>query len=1463
MFPAIESSVMTRYYRSAITIPTAFEGISAFEVGVFTKYGFILYANGQEVARVNLPATVDESTPCSSVSESAQYRRVSLPIHLLPTTGSVVIAVEVHFDGERTDSVSDDFKGFFMLIASGSSRGFEATFETDHPSSIVTETHENAFDSDLRTKWTASTLPVYNELVFDNDRREFVNAYSVTSSGGLEDRRPAKWTVSASNDGEAWVVLDTKENMHFASKYETMVFEMPHNALSYNRFKFTFDGAAGSTIEVGKIELLSNAVTFAETPVLSYGAASFEFFVGEADVLLVPTAAGFHDFQITGSLPAGLSFSSASGVISGSPSAIAGATSLQVSAQHIATGSSSYSASITISVNECTGARARFDVKKYDAGMGSAEQWTLYSGESVIASHVGRDVFGSQGAEFQTFPFCLPAATYKLVLSQKYQRGWTASSFIDVELYLDDEETVKVVHAINMLNEPETVVEFNTLLLSDNDMTQWKYKADGTVPAGWNTAAFSGSWDAVPATAPTVAHSVWLFRRTITVSSVTGMMGFEMRTLARAGVVVYLNGEEVHRANVEGDVTSTSTSTATTTTSEWRTFNERVGAGRLIAGENVFAVAVVNRDSTSYPLDTKITIRFLTEKGISLGLDTTVSDTHHNNAESVAANLFHGDYSTRHISTASENHLITAVFNHGDRHLVNMYCIVGPRNGVENGPKTWTVETSTDGATFTQVSSFTNDYWNKINERQCYVMLGVTAPVRAIRFHFTAIAETSDNLQMNAIDLYQIDASQMTLAEAPYASPAEFTLYEGADVIIKPAHEYFTQCVTLSPFPAGLNVRSNGVVYGRPTATTAGVGSYQMSCKNAAGTESISTLSISVVACSGSKTPIAYTTNRMDNSAQRLVMLFTDGSGKPFYVDTDVPNYTNNYKRYFCADKSVFSFIHIDRQNAGCSYTYNVVVGDNSPVSGSIGAGASPKTVTVSTVVFLEQGTAEVEYQVANVAPPANWFKKETQRGWRSEKVGQLDKVADITSYYCTTFNAVINELFVSFEAGVRTRGGFILYLNGVELNRVRMPAGEVTKDTHALEQASTSSFIVYADSIFTSALVDGENFLCVEVHKRLASEENNDFDVYVSPLSGNRELLSGGTVTRSHDGYDDGTWHETWEKVFDKKTNTKFFSDDEECSNVWFVYTFGNERKEWATKTEIYKGNGNTRNPTSIRIQASNTPNDKSSWETLGNLANVNWETSSYGEKKTINFLPSKAYSSYRLVLNGCNKEGIELGEWLLYANAIEGSYCRGGNGIIPVMDGATTTGPCDEDMAGIRTYKCQDGELILLSEECTVAAPSVFNYPESEYTWETRTEVTITPTVVGRDITFTSLPKMPEGLELDPATGVISGKPKKAQDETKYVIMARNAGGFLNTEITITITKAKLPIWLWIVIVVVVVAVIVGIVFLVMHIVNKKKEARKKAVKKLPKAAPKAGSKGATKPKEAAVVNKPKIAV
>ena len=1460
-FSPIESTVMTRYYRATVIIPTSFDGISAYEVGAYTKYGYIVYVNGQEVLRANLPETVEESTPCSSVSESAEYRRVSLPIQTLPTTGSVTIAIAIHFDSDRTSSIVDEFKGFFTLVAAGSSRGFLASFETDHPSSLPSESHEKAFDVDRRTKWSSSTLPVYNMAVFNG--RQFINAYSVMSSGGLADRRPTQWTLSASNDQETWVVLDKKDHMHFTDMYQTKTFTLPHNAAAYTYYKFNFEASEGTNLEVGRIELFAADVAYAQTPVLAYDAAAFDFFVGQT-VELAPTAGGFHDFQITGTLPAGLAFSTATGMITGTATTAAASASFQITAQHASTATTSYTATVAIAVDACDSAKTRFDVVKHDTGLGSAERWELYSGETLIAAHAGRDVFQSQSKGDETFPFCAAPGTFKLVLLQAFKRGWVNSAYIDVFVYADAETKVKVLHAINLLSEEKTEVTFNTLLLSNADMTQWKYKADGSVPANWYASSFSEAWDAVPATRPTVSHSVWLFRRSITVTSIAGFMGFEMRTLSRAGVVVYLNGQEVHRANVNGDVTGTSTSTATTTTSEWRTFTERVGAGHLIAGENVFAVAVVNKDSAATPLDTVITIRFLTEKGLTLGLDTTVFDLHHNNADSLSENMFHGDYSKRHISTASENHLITATFNHGDRHFVNMYCIVGPWNALENAPKAWTVEVSNDGSSFTQVSAFNEEHFDVLYERKCYVLPAVTAPMRAMRFHFTAIVDAaSSNLQINAIDLYMIDAAQLALAETPYAASTTVTWNLGEKTVLRPAHEYFTQCTALAPFPTGMTVRSNGVVFGAPTIASQ-PGAYQMRCTTAASQEVTATLQIGVVPCDGSRALLRFTATNLDDAGHRMVVVVTDATGTPVWYDYDMPKWAISYERAVCVENSVFTFALIDRTNEGWKASYTIWINNEQVATGTVPVNASPKYVVASAIVFVEQGEATVEYSVANSEPPAQWYKKETVRNWSQGTVGSLESVQGITSYYCLTFTAVIHELFISYLMGIRTSGGFIAYLNGQEINRVRMPDGAVTKDTTATETGS-SEFVVAGYSMFTSALVDGENFLCVEVHKRSVRSETNDFDVYVTPQGDARELLVGGTVARSHEGFDSNYWHETWDKVFDKNTNTKFYSDDDDCSNVWFEYTLPNQRKEWVSRAEIWKGNGLTRNPSSLRIQASNTPTKKDSWETLGFMDAIKWTVSGYGEKKTMNFLPSKPYRAFRLVANGCDKEGIEIGEWLMFSAEIEAGYCRGGNGIESVLNGKVAAGPCDEGYVGQRSYQCRDGEFIPLGEDCKNAPPSVFSYPEKEYNLETRMEVSIKPTVDGRNLEFTSLPKMPDGLTLNPTTGEISGKPKSPQVKTKYIIMAANEGGSVSTDVTITITRAKLPIWLWIVIVVVAVAVIGGIVWGIIAIVKKKQEARKKHVKRLPKAAPKGAPKSASKApaKPEAAPSKPKIAV
>jgi hypothetical protein len=62
--------------------------------------------------------------------------------------------------------------------------------------------------------------------------------------------------------------------------------------------------------------------------------------------------------------------------------------------------------------------------------------------------------------------------------------------------------------------------------------------------------------------------------------------------------------------------------------------------------------------------------------------------------------------------------------------------------------------------------------------------------------------------------------------------------------------------------------------------------------------------------------------------------------------------------------------------------------------------------------------------------------------------------------------------------------------------------------------------------------------------------------------------------------------------------------------------------------------------------------------------------------------------------------------------------------------------------------------------------------------------------PTVTGGTVsTWEVSPALPQGLTMDPDTGVISGTPGQAQSETKYTVKARNTAGYATAEITLTI--------------------------------------------------------------------------
>merc|ERR1711874_720494 len=111
--------------------------------------------------------------------------------------------------------------------------------------------------------------------------------------------------------------------------------------------------------------------------------------------------------------------------------------------------------------------------------------------------------------------------------------------------------------------------------------------------------------------------------------------------------------------------------------------------------------------------------------------------------------------------------------------------------------------------------------------------------------------------------------------------------------------------------------------------------------------------------------------------------------------------------------------------------------------------------------------------------------------------------------------------------------------------------------------------------------------------------------------------------------------------------------------------------------------------------------------------------------------------------------------------------------------------------DVAPQTTYtvaaKNSEGEATVdLTFEVVRAPPSGLTYPDVPEEFGTHEQVSLEPCVEGTVDKFTVEPALPDGLNLDPATGVISGSPTKVVEKTTYTVTASNETGSTETPLT-----------------------------------------------------------------------------
>lgn len=142
------------------------------------------------------------------------------------------------------------------------------------------------------------------------------------------------------------------------------------------------------------------------------------------------------------------------------------------------------------------------------------------------------------------------------------------------------------------------------------------------------------------------------------------------------------------------------------------------------------------------------------------------------------------------------------------------------------------------------------------------------------------------------------------------------------------------------------------------------------------------------------------------------------------------------------------------------------------------------------------------------------------------------------TTYFRLTFSASDVSTFTSLNLGVLRDDGIIVYLNGTEIARSNMPAGTVDYQTFAADVVGGGDeSIFYPFAIPTSALVEGNNTLAVELHQINAGSSDASFDLTltgVKTTSANPLLLTQpGLNTLQSRVFENGEWSALTEARF------------------------------------------------------------------------------------------------------------------------------------------------------------------------------------------------------------------------------------------------------------------------------------------------------------------------------------------
>ncbi|KAK8797561.1 hypothetical protein WA158_005907 [Blastocystis sp. Blastoise] len=1390
-FPTIATT--TRYFRFSGILATA---AVAFNMEILSNSGYIVYINGQEVSRVGLPAVSDANTASTLVEETATYKTLAFPLSLYSVTTSFTVAIEVHAAAtqigspEVFDAKASDIKGTEKPIYYG--YGGTGVCVPENTGSTA-EKCEKLFDGTVSTQYLSSgsrscvityTLPANSKI--------WINSYAIGSGNDMQGRDPREWKFYGSQDsGVTWKFLDYRNENLFASRKTMYPFEILSNRLMFNAFKLEVlnnNGEGAAQMSEVSFGAINKAIPAAG---IQYDSATVTVLVF-VEVNLKVTSTGYYDFSITPALPAGLFFNSANGNIYGTPTNGFSMTVYTVYATDGAT-DQTVTTSVTITINGCQQpAMSLVTITKANGGSVNfaEERFTAYS-------EAGVSVFSGVGnGGTQTYSDCVVAGRMRFVLNDDGNNGWDQGSSLKVTVQYGVNQYFTVGRLY--LQTGTTATYYVNTRLDLAPMSGWKYFPATVIDPNWYSMTFSdAAWSSITALpVASVATPIVLLRKSFTVTSKTNMKGWEFMFMSRAGVVVYVNGNEVYRYNLaDGPITTATTPTGGDSSFSWKGVSGKLST--LSNGNSVtIAVALVNIGTEAYYLTFDGVFHLTADSTVQQDIEGTYYTTN-NDIGGFAGGLFDGSFGSRWITGLHDSvtpHYATITFKNNRAELINKYCVVSNYDAPGYDPVDWVVAGSMDGTSFTDLSTMSNVSWEERQQRQCFYMPTNNKAYITYRWTVSKAAEVvaSNRYAACEFELYIEDIESLVIPAFSF-TPSTIVAYKDVTVpALLVSSEYYYD-FTISPaLPTGLTMdTSNGYLNGIATQLQSPT-TYTISAKNIQGTPVATTITLSVTTCSEPNTAFVLKFY-FEGGAGEASWTLKDAAGTVIDTKTTAVDWATQYFSY-CKPKGIYSLVLSDSMNDGWGAgTYTILDIDNNVyATGTVASQESPKTVSVYIGQVIGSSTSW-KYLNDGSAAPSGWNTASfSDDSWSTGIAGFLPTLTGNTQYYRTIFSvSAIDATSAGYEISIKGYAGIAVYLNGQEIMRSNLPTGTLSSSTLATSELANWSFFKASLSLIANPiLVVGTNVLAIELHKKETLPTTNEFTGSFAFIASGEYRVTDGVAWSDIEKTD----YEGTDKLFDNSIYTKVLSGPR-CVGAIYQYTFNNGRKEFINHYKITNANDcNQRSPSSWRIEGSN--DNGITW----NLLDFERQQlfTSYRQTFSYDFYSSQPYNSYRMVATECSNRAFnnvncgdgnfQLSEFGLYITNTPSS-CAASGIWGPAVEGGYSFQECPAGYLGAKRRLCTAGVFGDEQDLCYLTAPTDLAYTGSPFTLHKNIYSSIPATVTGAELTFTIYPSLPNGLILNPSNGMISGTPTTNSALTTYTITATNTAGSVSTTIVIYI--------------------------------------------------------------------------